>query len=108
MELTYSKIAENFEKLSNGEYLEVTYKGKIVAEFEYLNDKELFIGVDYTEDFYSGENPDIDDLQDGYIIDKLFTPRSLYDMLNEWKDEFPGMAITGRTLLEKRIDEGSI
>ncbi|GEM_PF-4382076 len=106
MELTYAK-EENFEKLSNGEYLEVTYKGKVVAEFEYLDDKGLFIGVDYTEDFYMADSY-IDDLQDGYIIDDFFTPTSLFKMLNEWKEEFPEMIIVGRTLLEKRIDEGTL
>lgn len=106
MELTYNK-EKNYEKLSNGEYLEVTYKGKVVAEFEYLDDKALFIGVDYTEDFFMNDSY-IDDLQDGYIIDDFFKPRSLFNMLNEWKEEFPEMIIIGRTLLEKRIDEGTL
>ena len=105
-ELTDSEEAV-FEKLSNGEYLEVTYKSKTVAEFEYLKDKGVFLGVDYTENFYSNDSY-IDDLQDGYRIDELFTPRSLFDMLNEWKNEFPEMVIIGKTLLEKRIDEGTI
>jgi len=112
MESKQSKNTESqidkFERFSTGEYIEVTCGGKMVAEFEYSNDHGLFFGVDYTEDFEDFVNQCITDLEDGFRIDDAFTPTSLLNLLEELKAEIPELAIYGRTLLEKRIEEGTL
>lgn len=111
MEFTL-KSSENYkgkvEKLSKGEYIEVSYNGRLLAEFEYSDAGGVFIGCDYTEDFDDDENHLIGDLQDEYRINDFFKPGSLLDMLEEWKEKFPQLSITGRTLLEERIDSGTM
>lgn len=112
MESKQSKNIERqngkFERFSTGEYIEVTCEGKMVAEFEYSHEHGLFFGVDYTEDFEGFVNQCITDLEDGYRIDDAFTPTSLLSLLEELKAEIPELAIYGRTLLEKRIEEGTL
>lgn len=97
-----------FERFSSGEYIEVTCEGKLVAEFEYSKDHGLFFGLDYTDDFENFENQCITDLEDGYRIDDTFKPKSLIRFLEELKKEIPELVIYGRTLLEKRIDDGTL
>lgn len=112
MKLFALKSSENYEdkveKLSKGEYVEVSYNRELLAEFEYFDNKGMFIGCDYTEDFDYGENHFIADLQDEYRINDFFKPTILLDMLEEWKEKFPQLSITGRTLLEERLDDGTI
>lgn len=108
MELEYYKKSEDYEKLLNGEYLKVTCKGELIAEFEYFNDKGLFVGYDGTENFEGGENTCVNDLQDEYRINEVFKPKDLFEMLKNWKKKFPELVISGRTLLEKRIDNGTL
>ena len=112
MDLNQLKTAENYnskyDKQSSGEYIEVSYEGELVAEFEYFEDSKLFMGFDYTEDLDGDENHYLADLEDEYRINKVFNPKNLLDMLNEWKQRFPELTISGRTLLEERIDNETI
>jgi hypothetical protein len=97
-----------FERFSNGEYIEISCNKVLVAEFEYCVDKGLFFGFDYTENIDSNENPCIADLEDGYRIGDVFKPTELLHMLDEIKEEIPALTVNGRTLLEERIDNGTI
>jgi hypothetical protein len=112
MDLELLKSGKNhdskYHKLSVGEYIEVSYKSNLVAEFDYFNDSHLFVGYDYTEDLHIDENHYLVDLEDEYRIDGVFNPKNLLDLLNEWSERFPELHISGRTFLEERIDNETI